>query len=673
MSTTPLHLLLRGPFNFLSPTDAELRDLVPDYLTSLPQPQQVFLEEENRPPVYGFPVLQSSGLRALAQALEEYIQAEEEAQVAVMKRQAFDRRVYGGAWDRYRALFARAVENVTLSSSGRHHPAVFWLDQSSEIARLLKETPKRVLRLDLHVGREHGEAIRYRVLERLLDRVLSVTYDVVNGLAFDTDEIEEQLFPPLFTRLRDNVLIFTETHVSPNLAELGGYFNGCLRIDGRDLRSRLDALVEWHAQQLRSDYELRSAVRHLLGSDPDGESRDLLRRPGYLTYISGRPQYDARRLLDPAQVQVYESLLRKLKEFELFDGLRRLVLPLDRSGESLVCHDVGASRSGRSVRTLVLSGSTRPMDFMSGWVVDPRVERCGMIYDLTSFSEIISRLRWSGSEEQDNSFRMIFRFQRKINRFAYSHRLKLEKYLGDGAFYSARDARRVLICAIHTQRHYHKIVDEGFPFNRGLRIALNYGQYRLLPIQSSMAADGERYEFFGHGVVELSRLTTGKGVRDLDEIKILLLNLGYPEATVNRFFAPLLGDNMDVVDKREESRPFYAYLNQNGTLINEGIVATAAFIDRLSREGGVTPVWRALEQEREYAVISVPDAAGAVDVGLRRLGVASLKGLDKLPVYEVIDAQGLERGAQIDSQGADLVAVLEREFANNIGVRRPHA
>jgi hypothetical protein len=310
------------------------------------------------------------------------------------------------------------------------------------------------------------------------------------------------------------------------------------------------------------------------------------------------------------------------------------------------------------------------MDFLSGWVIDPRVERCGMIYDLTSFSEIISRLRWSGSEEQDTSFRMIFRFQRKINRFAYSHRLKLEKYLGDGAFYSAREARRVLVCAIHTQRHYHKIVGEGFPFDKGLRIALNYGQYRLLPIQTAITGDGERFEFFGHGVVELSRLTTGKGVRDLEEIKILMLNLGYPEATVNRFFAPLLGEGADVVDKREESRPFYAYLNQNGTLINEGMVATGAFIGRLSKEGAPGRLYRAVEQDRTYVQLSVPDPAGAVEVGLRRLGVANLKGLDKLPVFEVVDGEGLERREEIDPQGDELLAVLEKEFASGLGVRR---
>ena len=41
-----------------------------------------------------------------------------------------------------------------------------------------------------------------------------------------------------------------------------------------------------------------------------------------------------------------------------------------------------------------------------------------MIYDISSFSEIVSLLRWSGADRQDESFRAIFRFQRRVNRFA---------------------------------------------------------------------------------------------------------------------------------------------------------------------------------------------------------------------------------------------------------------
>ncbi|MEZ5313418.1 MAG: hypothetical protein R2862_07045 [Thermoanaerobaculia bacterium] len=121
------------------------------------------------------------------------------------------------------------------------------------------------------------------------------------------------------------------------------------------------------------------------------------------------------------------------------------------------------------------------------------------------------------------------------------------------------------------QRAYREALAKGFPFCTGLRIALNHGQYRLLPIQiGSREEGGDRYEFFGHGVVELTRLTTGKASREIDEIRNLLITQGYPEATVNRFFAPMLRRNVDVIDKREEARGFYAYINPNGSLVNEG-------------------------------------------------------------------------------------------------------
>jgi len=46
------------------------------------------------------------------------------------------------------------------------------------------------------------------------------------------------------------------------------------------------------------------------------------------------------------------------------------------------------------------------------------------------------------------------------------------------------------------------------------------------------------------------------------------------------------------------------------------------------------------ETDRPYLVLTVADAGSSVDAGLRRLGTADLKGIDRLLVYEVVD--GLE-------------------------------
>ncbi|MEA2695093.1 MAG: hypothetical protein QOJ16_4480, partial [Acidobacteriota bacterium] len=576
MNPTSLLQLLPGPFNFLRQEEEEVRRLLPDLDKALPQPRPVFLEDESATPAKGFPILMSPGMEALRNALKQYLLAEESVQLAILSRETHDRKQYAASWDHYKALFLRASENATNASYGRQYPAVFWLHHSLEVARLLKETPKRILRQNLEIGRRHGDQIKYRVLERYLDRVLATTYDLVQRLAGATEEVEEELFPRLLTRMRDNVLLFTEDHISHDLSELGSYFNGYLKIDGRNLRQRLDELGRWHTEQLETDRELRTTALHLLGVDPrpgTPAARDLLNRMGYLSFLTTRRTYNRDRLLPPELVQVWESLLVKLKEFELFHGVRRTLLPVEAKDGGLIFREGTAGRIALGGERR-LSPATRPLDFMQSWVVDPRVDRDGLIYDISEFSQTISVLHRAGNESQDEAFRMMFRFQRRINRLARAHRAKLEKYLGDGAFYSSREAANLLVCAIHLQRYYEEALAQGFAFDRGLRIALNYGHYRLIPMGGAGPEEGERYEFFGHGLVELSRLVSGKATREIEEVKNLLINQGYPEPAVQRFFAPIVHGNLDLVDKDEEARRFHAYIDQNDNLVNQGLVAT---------------------------------------------------------------------------------------------------
>lgn len=656
--------LLQGSYHFLRADPDEVRRIVPDLDKTLPLPPRIFLDDEDATPLRGFPILVSEGLVRLRRALERYVIAEEEVQTAIQTRRSYDRKTHAAAWDRYRSVLSRAVENVTMSSYGRHYPAVFWLHHSLELARLLKETPKRIVRVDSQTGRQYGDSIKYRVLDRWLDRVVDTSYDQVTRLAVDTEEAEEELFPRLLTRMRDNVLILTEDHVSHNLEELSSYFSGYLHIDGRDLRRRLEALREWHADCLDRDDTLRDAVRHLLDADPEADPRNLLHRSGYVSFLATRRGYDERKLFAPEHLRVWESLLVKLKEFELFHSVRRLLRPVETDGDRLVTRETG--------RTLHLSSATRPMDFLAPWVVDPLVDRFGLVYDITDFSEIVSVLRRSGSDVQDESFRKMFRFQRRVNRMAASHRMTMEKYLGDGAFYSSRHATNLVTAALQIQRYYKQELEAGFPFDRGMRIALNYGQYRLIPIGRDGPGSTERYEFFGHGLVELSRLTTGKASKEIDEIKTLLLTYGYPESTVYKFFAPLLRENVDVVDRAEEERAFRAYINRNGNLINEGIVTTEPFLERLDAEAPWDRLYLGRSGERIYVAFPVTDVSGEILVGVRHLGKAHLKGLDPLPVYELVDGRdlnGLEE--MLDQSLAGAMKKLPPPGSNGYGAALP--
>jgi hypothetical protein len=662
MNPSSLLTLLPGPFNFLRRDPEEVAQLPVTSERALPAPQPIFLADEAATPLHGFPILLSEGMAALAAALRQFILCEEGVQLAIQRRDTYDRKLYNTAWERYRALLSRAVENATISNYGRLYPAIFWLHHSSDVARLLKETPKRLLREDLEIGRRLGDTIKYRVLDRFLDRTFGTIYDLVQKVAGATDEVEEELFPRLLTHMRDNVLIFTEDHVSTDLAELGSYFSGYLKIDGREIRQRLDELARWHAEQLLADHELRAIAVNLYRADPRTDARDLLNRTGYLTFIATRASYNPVRLLPPVLVQVWESLLGKLKEFELLNALRRTMLRVERQADGgMVAREVPGTRGG-SRGAVALSPVTRPLDFMQPWVVDPRVERFGLIYDISEFSQTISYLQRSGHDSQDEAFRGMFRFQRRVNRLASSRRAKLEKYLGDGAFYSSREAVNLLACAIHLQRYYEQVLAEGFAFDRGMRIALNFGAYRLIPMGSGSAPGGERYEFFGHGMVELSRLVTGKATQEIDEVKTALIAQGYPEPTVHRFFAPLAAANVDVVDKKEEERRFYAYINRNGTLHNNGLVATGAYVERLDQEIGLGALRRGNDGDRSYVVFQIDDSGERLSVGLRKLGAARLKGLERLTVYEIVDAARLDPASLAALRGERLVAAADREF-----------
>jgi hypothetical protein len=264
----------------------------------------------------------------------------------------------------------------------------------------------------------------------------------------------------------------------------------------------------------------------------------------------------------------------------------------------------------------------------------------------------------------EDAFRMTSVFQRKINKLASSLDLRLEKYLGDGAFYSGRHARRMLVVAVHLQRTYPQFVERGFPFRNGLRIAMNFGEYRLMPLEGTPANGRARYEFFGHGLVELSRLTTGKKTQELEDLKTYLISQGYPEGAVNKFFSPLVQSNSELVSKQEEKRPFYAYINRNNALINEGIVATEPFVSRL---GSFSEMYFASSQGRGYiAVVVEEEVGGRLVIGVRKLGIGRFKGLEPMPVYEIVDGQDWQEQELKKIPPQKLTGALERLFMSRV-------
>lgn len=649
----------RGQFTFLHRDEEELRRVMPDAGDILPVPQRVFLEDEDATPLLGFPILTNDRTNRLRQTLEAYVEHETRVQTGMFAAGAVETKARDQAWRDYRDLLVQITENTTRSSFGRRYPAIFWLYHSIAISRLFKEIPQKTRRIDLETGRQHGEAIKYQVFERFLDRVLGVTYDTVQRVATETEEEQIGLFPGILNKMRDNLLILTEDHISPDLSELSAYLRGCLEIDPVDFRRRVETLHEWHRGLLHSDADLRVFATHLTKLSPGDSPDQLLRRPGYLSFLADHRAYDRETLLDSKGVRIWESLLVKLKEFEILLAMRRLVIPIREHEGHLVCRAPNLRGGGFLSRSMKLSDSTRPFEFLTPWVVDPLVRRFGLIYDIADFSAIVSMLKYSGRRDEDQSYRSIFRFQRRVNQMARLHLLKLEKYLGDGALYSGRHPRRLLATAIHIQRFYRQALRERFPFDRGIRMALNYGQYRLLPIEEGLTDQERRYEFFGHGIIELSRLVTGKSSHAIETVKRMLLSLGYMADEVERFFRPLVERRLDLVDESEQARDSYAYISQTGALINEGIVATDRFTTEIDPDGELAPYRLGIDGPRRYVAVALDEGTGPLVVGLRRLGAANLKGIESTVIYEVVDGAAWDFESLARLQSPNLHAAID--------------
>ncbi|HEX2059210.1 MAG TPA: hypothetical protein VHK90_00570, partial [Thermoanaerobaculia bacterium] len=168
-------------------------------------------------------------------------------------------------------------------------------------------------------------------------------------------------------------------------------------------------------------------------------------------------------------------------------------------------------------------------------------------------------------------------------------------------------------------------------------------------------------EFYGPGIVELSRLTTGKANKEIEEIAAFLVAHGYDAAKVQQFFAPL-ARGVELIDHRQHAREYYAYLDANNHLVNEGIVASMALLQELSNELSHESLARVKTSWGNYVAFA-PAVPGIELVGVRLIGNVSLKGLDNIDVGELVpfgpgEAESVEPIESADS----LVMLLRQDF-----------
>jgi hypothetical protein len=621
-------------FPFARPIDLErfLVDNLDDPAALFPIPAKIFLVDEVRPHALGFAVTRAAALDDLESRLTRWLDDEMAARLSGGQPKRAEESLLG-----YRNAAIRLAENALQSSILADYHAVFWLVHSGQVAHLFSSLPRRAMSASPTLNREASDTLKYTLFARWIVSMREGLPEV------SSDERRLRFVRLLF----DNPLVSTEEHVSSDFRELRGYFAGQVRRDFSAFKKAFDEMRSRAAELMSRDRLFRRALVQLGYPDSPPSMTALCDRrvqqlildhPGTTPWADG---------------QFVEILSRRLIEFNIVHLLRRAVVWMTPTKEG---DNVGDEHGKKTI----YSRAIRPMDFGRRGIVEPIVYRYGLVYDITSFTQTLGEVQRAGKQDEQTSYRQMLEFQKQLADVAARNAQQFEKFLGDGAFYTSRRATRSLNAAIEIQQQYAAMRRAGFAFNKGMRIALNYGYYRLLPMQVS--TDGaEIKEFYGPGIVELSRLTTGKATKEIEDIQHLLLSHGYEQMEVLRFFAPLsrsAGTDEEMLQHRE----FYAYVDQNGHLINEGIVASVPFLQQLAEElvEDEQKLYRLRTKWSSYVGMASAAEHGTY-IGLRLLGSVSLKGIGMVEVAEIVRLTSEEAEVSMIEDTRPLLQLLQQE------------
>jgi hypothetical protein len=635
----------------LSPVDLErvTTDLFGDQQLGLPRPYKIFFVDENLPPILGFPVRDSAVLRELDSKLSHWINLEAAWQLT----RDSSKKSVDQALASYLQSLMRVAENAMLSNLLADYHAIFWLVHSLQLSRHFTNMKKTLLQMDTQGGKMRVDQIRYRVFSRWSVDVKEQMTQLAARIGIML-EGEEERGLQFFRMLQENVLILTEEFISPDLRELRSYLTGYLNHNYFSFRDKFERMRTITGTLLHNDRVFRGAVELFAGKRVDEISTGLLLDARFQRFIFGHPALD--RELTPEDRELVQSLSRRIGQFAVLHLLRRGIAWMTSDGAG----EIVSTDRRQEVR---YARTTRPIDFGHSGVVDPMVNRFGLMYDITNFSETLGNIARGGSKGELGSYRQMLLFQRRLDAISARHRLQLEKFLGDGAFYTTRRVIPLLRAAVEIQKVYDELRGRGFAFDKGLRIALNFGYYRLLPMRFNPGSNERVMEFYGPGVVELSRLTTGKASKEIEEIESFLISHGYELQKVQQFFAPLR--ETTVTDRGQQQRTYHAYIDANGHLVNEGIVASLPLVEELSDELHAESHQLQLIHAPTGTYIGFrPEMDGIAAIGLSLIGTVSLKGLDRIEIAEVVACRPGEAEITPLDESGDLLKLLRREFHN---------
>jgi hypothetical protein len=625
------------------------RDLFPDLASCLPTPYPVYGSDEERVVTHGYPVLRSDGIAQLHRSLDTLVNAEVEFRLATEFDPGADKRGVIAERDRVHRSLLLILENVFMNDYGRGMAEVFLLFLSAEVAHSVSRVPKLVRMsnrtLDEATGARHRQAVA-EVLGGLVQRAAHGASDRLRKLA------QIRLGPrvtPLLSVVCSDPLLLTEDRLSTDMGALDSHLRTRYRTDLQSFNSLLEHAVVRLSQLSARHVFLGDLLAAAAGTAIDLTKPWTMLEPRLLTVLDRADILESVGL-SRSQAATLREIGVGLKRFELLTALRRrIVLMSVRDGQLALAEPTTRAS---------IAPTTRPFDFTAPGVVDNSVRRFGLVYDLSSFTAILEGVRKKGRIAEEKALQFMYVFQNRLEEIRSDHRLIFEKFLGDGAFYSSRRALRTLAAACEIQQAYDRLRRSGFPFDQGIRMALNHGVYRLLPMLDS-DREIRRFEFFGHGIVELSRLTTGKSSREVAEIAEFLIHAGYDGTEVESFLAPLT--RARGAPGTSAGRLYTARLDGHGELVNEGIVLTLGFVERLDAELESRSFAEVSDREGRWLVLTLdPSRPGALRVGLRLLGVARLKGLDPVELVEATVWTDVPVETRVADDGSSLVAQLRR-------------
>ncbi|RLE26845.1 MAG: hypothetical protein DRJ65_04655 [Acidobacteria bacterium] len=612
--------LVRPRFLRKNELEGQWRQTLPN-LARLPEPFPIFSADEESILAWGYPVYRSEGMRRLRSQLERQIGRELEYR-NLKKPDPDDRRKLVRGREGITESLENAFLNAMLNDYGRSLVEVFVLWLSTDIQKLLAAVP-RFLKNNSTAREDINVTVRQlaSMLGGLMLKGVTQAGDQVRNLS---DTPERTKSSPLFDLICRDPLLLVEESLPSSPDRLAFLLSSHSVGDVKTLLALSSKVGEKFSEILRRRPEWRGIIRHVCGSDFNPTGPDAALELSFLDLVE-TVGLSVDLGLEQDVIPKLQTLGLRLKGLELAATLRKGILAVDRNSEGQWEMKVGGRRA-------VIAASSRPYDFAAHGVVESAVFRFGLIYDLTNFTAVLEEVRRAGRSAEEKALQFMYVFQSRTEQIQVGRRLTFEKFMGDGAFFSARRAARTLAAACEIQQAYDRLRHEGFPFDKGLRIAVNAAEYRLLPMRG---ADAGRptYEFFGHGIVELARLTTGKSTREVSQVAELLVHAGYDPEHVDDFLRPLIEAR---VKKTGQARRLYAAtLDDHGELINEGIVLTVAFVEALGLELGTCALWEGESDGLRWLVLDIdPGGQNPLLVGIRLLGVARLKGLEPVELVE---------------------------------------